>query len=97
MMRNFVICVNTLQPNFVILNINCRTHMDIWTTLKNYIFIYVSPTSKLTVTVTNGVQVVKCQPKSKLLRRQKSASEFDGRVAGELGGEDDSEIPVSLI
>ena len=51
----------------------------------------------MTVTVTNGVQVVKCQPKSKLLRRQKSASEFDGRVAGELGGEDDSEIPVSLI
>ena len=95
MMRNFVICVNTLQPNFVILNINCRTH--IWTTLTNYIFIYVSLTSKLTVTVTNGVQVVKCQPKSKLLRRQKSASEFDGRVAGELGGEDDSEIPVSLI
>ena len=47
--------------------------------------------------MTNGVQVVKCQPKSKLLRRQKSASEFDGRVAGELGGEDDSEIPVSLI
>jgi len=35
-------------------------------------------------------KVVKCQPKSKLLRRQKSASEFDGRVAGELGGEDDS-------
>ena len=69
--------------------------MDIWTTLKNYIFIYVSPTSRLTV--TNGFQVVKCQPKSKLLRRQKSASEFDGRVAGELGGEDDSEIPVSLI
>ena len=34
-------------------------------------------------------QVVKCQPKSKLLRRQKSASEFDGRVA-EQGGEDDS-------
>ena len=94
-MRNFVICVNTLQPNFLILNINCRTDMDIWTTLKNYIFIYVSPTSKLTV--TNEVQVVKCQPKSKLLRRQKSASEFDGRVAGELGGEDDSEIPVSLI
>ena len=28
MMRNFVICVNTLQPNFVILNINSRTHMD---------------------------------------------------------------------
>jgi len=34
-------------------------------------------------------KVVKCQPKSKLLRRQKSASEFDGRVA-EPGGEDDS-------
>jgi len=33
-------------------------------------------------------KVVKCAPKSKLLRRQKSASEFDGRV-GE-GGEDDS-------
>merc|ERR1719370_1425693 len=33
-------------------------------------------------------KVVKCQPKSKLLRRQKSASEFDGRVA-EPGGEDD--------
>ena len=28
MMRNFVICVNTLQPNFVIPNINCKTHMD---------------------------------------------------------------------
>ena len=93
-MRNFVICVNTLQLSFVILNINSRTHMD---NIKNYISIYVSPTSKLTVTVTNGVQVVKCQPKSKLLRRQKSASEFDGRVAGELGGEDDSEIPVSFI
>ena len=36
-------------------------------------------------------QVVKCQPKSKLLRRQKSASEFDGRVA-EPGGEDDSKL-----
>ena len=40
-------------------------------------------------------QVVKCQPKSKLLRRQKSASEFDGRVA-EQGGEDDSKLSLSL-
>ena len=39
-------------------------------------------------------KVVKCAPKSKLLRRQKSASEFDGRV-GE-GGEDDSKSPRLL-
>lgn len=34
-------------------------------------------------------KVVKCAPKSKLLRRQKSASEFDGRVT-DGGAEDDS-------
>ena len=40
--------------------------------------------------------MVKCQPKSKLLRRQKSASEFDGRVA-EPGGEDDSELTLFVL
>jgi len=35
-------------------------------------------------------KVVKCQPKSKLLRRQKSASDFDSRTLAEHEGEDES-------
>jgi hypothetical protein len=39
------------------------------------------------------MQVVKCQPKSKLLRRQKSASEVDTRGLADL--EDESKITAS--
>ncbi len=38
--------------------------------------------------------VPKCQPKSRLLRRQKSASEIDARV---IAGEDESKLPVLLV
>jgi len=46
-------------------------------------------------------KVVKCQPKSKLLRRQKSASEFDSRTAAEaedesMGSRRGSVTPVGL-